>query len=130
MLDILSFYKHQFVLYGLDTQKFDASYCAGILNELTPMFESGALKAPAISERYQLSEAAKAYSRVRSGVGKIVFVMPEMDKEFAELTAIIRSRRLEGSHVANRDRGAQRQQRNETHFAEEIPWRLLPIAES
>lgn len=93
MLDILSFYKHQFVLYGLDTQKFDASYCAGILNELTPMFESGALKAPIISERYELSEAAKAYSHVRSGIGKIVFVMPEMDKEFAEITAAIGSKK-------------------------------------
>jgi len=85
-LDILSFYKKQSVLLGLDTQKFDATYCAGILNELAPLFESGALKPPAISERYDLSEVAKAYGRVAAGgSGKVVFVMRAAETDRAEL---------------------------------------------
>jgi NADPH:quinone reductase len=74
-LDILNFYRNQLVLLGLDTQKLDATECAGILNELVPLFESGALQSPAIGERYPLSEAATAYARVAAGGGgKIVFV--------------------------------------------------------
>ncbi|MFZ0335382.1 MAG: zinc-binding alcohol dehydrogenase family protein [Candidatus Acidiferrales bacterium] len=75
-LDLLSFYKNQFALYGLDTQKFDATECAGILNELAPLFESGALQPPTIDSRYELSEAAQAYGKVAAGgSGKVVFVM-------------------------------------------------------
>jgi NADPH2:quinone reductase len=75
-LDIMSFYRNQLVLLGLDTQKLDATQCAGILNELVPLFESGALKAPQIGERYQLSDAAAAYGRVAGGgTGKVVFAM-------------------------------------------------------
>jgi NADPH:quinone reductase len=75
-LDILSFYRNQSVLLGLDTQKLDATQCAGILSELVPLFESGALKAPVIGERYQLSDAASAYGRVAAGgAGKVVFAM-------------------------------------------------------
>lgn len=75
-LDLWSFYKNQFVLYGLDTQKLDATKCAGILNELAPLFESGALEAPAIAGRYALSDAAQAYGRVAAGKsGKVVLVM-------------------------------------------------------
>ena len=74
-LNILSFYKNQFALFGLDTQKFGVTKCAGILNEIAPMFESGAIKAPVIAERYPLSEAAQAYARVASGkVGKVVLI--------------------------------------------------------
>lgn len=81
-LDIFSFYKHQFVLLGLDTQKFDVTYCADILSELAPLFESGVLNPPTIGEQYPLSDAAKAYGRVvaRKG-GKIAFVMPSDSQE-------------------------------------------------
>jgi NADPH:quinone reductase len=76
-LDILLFYKHQFVLLGLDTQKFDVTYCADILSELAPLFESGAVKPPPIGERYPLSDAVQAYGRlVAHKGGKIIFVMP------------------------------------------------------
>ena len=76
VLDILNFYRNQLVLLGLDTQKLDATQCASILNELVPLFESGALKAPAIGERYPLAEAATAYGRVAAGGGgKVVFVV-------------------------------------------------------
>ena len=87
-LDILSLYKHQWVLVGLDTQKFDAVYCAGILNELTPSFESGTLQPPEIGERYSLSEVAQAYGHVTSrGRGKAVFVMSSLQDEAAHVTA-------------------------------------------
>ncbi|HEY6307770.1 MAG TPA: zinc-binding alcohol dehydrogenase family protein [Candidatus Angelobacter sp.] len=76
-LDIMSFYRNQFSLLGLDTAKLDATQCAAILTELTPLFESGALTAGMIAERYALTEAASAYGRVASGgAGKVVFVMP------------------------------------------------------
>lgn len=75
-LDIFSFYRNEFALLGLDTQKLDASQCAAILNELAPMFESGALKPSAIGERYALAQAAQAYSRVAAGgAGKVVLIM-------------------------------------------------------
>lgn len=75
-LDILLFYRNEFSLFGLDTQKLTANQCAAMLSELTPLFESGALKPSAIGERYQLSEAAQAYGRVAAGGGgKVVFVI-------------------------------------------------------
>jgi NADPH2:quinone reductase len=75
-LDILSFYKNRSVLFGLDTQKFDVTYCAGILKEIGPLFESNALKPPVIGQRYPLSEVVQAYSSVAAGKGgKTVFVM-------------------------------------------------------
>lgn len=74
-LDIHAFYRGEFALFGLDTQKLDASQCAAILNELTPLFESGALKPSAIDERYPLAEAVQAYNRVAAGSGKVVLIM-------------------------------------------------------
>jgi NADPH:quinone reductase-like Zn-dependent oxidoreductase len=75
-LDLMAFYKNQFTLLGLDTQKFNAIDCAAILNELTPLFESGALKAPPFSKRFPLSDAAQAYSLVAAGrSGKVVLTM-------------------------------------------------------
>jgi NADPH2:quinone reductase len=75
-LDILSFYKKQSVLLGLDTQKFDAIHCAGILNEIAPLFKSNALKPPAIGQRFPFSEVVQAYGSLAAGKsGKTVFVM-------------------------------------------------------
>lgn len=80
-LDILSFYRNQYRLFGLDTQKLSASDCAAILNELNPLFESSALRPTLISQRYPLSEAAQAYERVAAGKsGKIVLVMPSIEE--------------------------------------------------
>lgn len=80
-LDIQSFYRNQYRLLGLDTQKLNASDCAPILNELNPLFESGALRPASISQRYPLSEAAQAYERVAAGKsGKIVLIMPSIEE--------------------------------------------------
>jgi NADPH:quinone reductase len=91
-LDLFPFYRNQFTLFGLNTQPFDATQCAGILNELTPLFESGALEAPVIAERYPLSEAAQAYGWVASGkAGKVVLVMASSKKEPEGAAAVIRN---------------------------------------
>ena len=75
-LDLLAFYKNEFTLRGLDTQKYDVTACARILNELAPMFESNLLKPPAVAARYPLEQAAEAYSRVAAGrSGKVILVM-------------------------------------------------------
>lgn len=75
-LDILSFYRNQFSLLGLDTQKLNARVCAEILSGLVPLFESGAIAPPAIAERYPLLNAAAAYGRVGGAkAGKVVLVM-------------------------------------------------------
>ena len=75
-LDILSFYRHQFALFGLNTQILDVTKCGEILNEIAPLFESGALQPPAVGERYQFSDATQAYERVDSGKGgKVVLVL-------------------------------------------------------
>jgi NADPH:quinone reductase-like Zn-dependent oxidoreductase len=75
-LDILSFYRNQLSLLGLDTQKLNATECAGILRELIPLFETGSLQPPAIAERYPLADAKVAYARVAAGkAGKVALVM-------------------------------------------------------
>ena len=66
-LDILSFYQTQHVLLGLTMQSLDAIKCAAILNQIGPLFESGALKPPVIAERFPLADAHAAYLRVASG---------------------------------------------------------------
>jgi NADPH:quinone reductase len=92
-LDLLSFYQKQFALFGLSTQRLDVTDCAAILNEIAPLFESGALKPPAIGERFPLSEAAQAYSRVASGKGgKVVLVMASSGQDAAELATAGRSK--------------------------------------
>ena len=81
-LDIMSFYRNRFSLFGLDTQHFDATECASILSGLAPLFESGALKPSAISARHTLSEAAQAYDHVAAGKGgKVVFMLKDDAKE-------------------------------------------------
>lgn len=75
-LDIMYVYRNDLSILGLDTQKLDASHCANILNELAPLFHSGALKPPNVAEKYPLANAAEAYARVAAGnSGKVVLVM-------------------------------------------------------
>lgn len=74
-LDLMNLYRNELSLFGLDTQKLDAARCAAILNELSPLFESGVLEPPPIAARYGLSDAAAAYARVASGgSGKVVLI--------------------------------------------------------
>ncbi len=75
-LDVLSFYRRQFVLLGLNTLSLGAAQCAAILAEIAPLFDSGALHPPAIGQRYSLADAPQAYAQVESGKGgKAVFIL-------------------------------------------------------
>jgi NADPH:quinone reductase-like Zn-dependent oxidoreductase len=75
-LDVLNFYQRQLSLLGLTTSTLDATACAAILNEIVPLFESGALTPPKVNESYPLAQAAEAYGRVAAGnSGKVVLVM-------------------------------------------------------
>jgi len=75
-LDILSLYRRQQALLGLNTATFDTIQCAEILNEMAPLFDSGAVGPSAIVERIPLSRAGEAYKKVASGKsGKIVLTI-------------------------------------------------------
>jgi NADPH:quinone reductase len=55
----------------------DAEESAAVLRDLGPGFDEGALRAPAIVERYPLEQAGRAYARVESGevAGRVLLVM-------------------------------------------------------
>jgi NADPH2:quinone reductase len=73
--DLLDFYHHRQRLLSVDSIAASAEQCARILSELTPLFESGALRPQPIAERYPLSQAAEAYARVLAGTpGKVVLI--------------------------------------------------------
>lgn len=77
-LDLLSLYRKQVAILGLNTQLLNVVRCGEILKEIAPLFDSGALQPPKVGERYPLAEAANAYEQVASGKGgKAVFVMHE-----------------------------------------------------
>jgi len=65
--DLFDFYRRQLKLFGLLTAAVDSVGSAAVLKKLAPGFEEGTLHAPPIAERYPLSEAVTAYSRVGSG---------------------------------------------------------------
>ena len=65
--DLLDFYRKGLRLSGLMTSFLDAQGCAAVLRELRSGFDEGALRAPAIAERYPLEQAGTAYARVESG---------------------------------------------------------------
>jgi len=75
-LDLMNLYRNQFAILGVDTQKLDATKCAGILNELAPLFESGKFKPPSVEAKFSLAQVKEAYGHVASHKpGKVVFVM-------------------------------------------------------
>jgi NADPH:quinone reductase len=72
-LDLAAFYRKQSALLGLTTQPLNVTQCSEILNQITPLFESGMLKAPEVGERYSLDDASTAYARMAAHQGgKIV----------------------------------------------------------
>lgn len=76
--DLLDFYHRRLRLFGVDSRAYDTEACAAILEQLTPGFESGALKPAAVTARFSLSEAQQAFAAVNSGTihGKAVFAFP------------------------------------------------------
>jgi NADPH:quinone reductase-like Zn-dependent oxidoreductase len=75
--DLLDFYRKGLRLSGLMTSFLDARGCVAVLRDLGPGFDEGALRAPAIAERYALGQAGKAYARVESGeaAGRVLLLM-------------------------------------------------------
>ena len=75
--DLLDFYRKGLRLFGLMTSFLDASESATVLRDLGPGFDEGALRAPAIAERYPLEQAGAAYARVDSGevAGRVLLLM-------------------------------------------------------
>jgi len=65
--NLLDFYRKGLCLFGLMTSFLDAEGSAAVLRNLGPGFDEGALRAPAIAERYPLEQAGMAYTRVESG---------------------------------------------------------------
>jgi NADPH:quinone reductase-like Zn-dependent oxidoreductase len=59
------------------TSVLDAEESAAVLRDLVPGFDTGALRAPAIAERYPLDQAGMAYARVASSEvpGRVLLVM-------------------------------------------------------
>ncbi|HSK99482.1 MAG TPA: zinc-binding alcohol dehydrogenase family protein [Rubrobacteraceae bacterium] len=75
--DLLDFYRKSLRLSGLMTSFLDAEESAAVLRDLGPGFDAGALRAPAIAERYPMAQAGTAYARVESGeaAGRVLLVM-------------------------------------------------------
>ena len=75
--DLLDFYRKGLRLFGLMTSFLNAAESAAVLRGLRPGFDEGALRAPAIAERYPLEQAGTAYAPVESGevAGRVLLVM-------------------------------------------------------
>lgn len=76
--DIFAFYRGQHTYVGVDTLALDSNACAGILDQLAPMFASGALRPfPVFSDyTYSLSDAKEAYRAVLQGATERVVLKP------------------------------------------------------
>ena len=73
--DLMDFYRRELRLLGVNTLFLSAADCAGILTALAPGFQTDALRPPAISARYALVDASRAYERVSAdGSGKVLLV--------------------------------------------------------
>jgi NADPH:quinone reductase-like Zn-dependent oxidoreductase len=75
--NLLDFYRKGLRLFGLMTSFLNAEESAAVLKDLVPGFDEGALRAPAIAERYPLEQAGTAYARVESSKvpGRVLLVM-------------------------------------------------------
>ena len=75
--NLLDFYRKGLRLLGLMTSFLNAEESAVLLRDLRPGFDEGALRAPAIAERYPLEQAGIAYARVASSevAGRVLLVM-------------------------------------------------------
>jgi NADPH:quinone reductase-like Zn-dependent oxidoreductase len=74
--DLLDFYHNERQLLGVDTRKRNATESAAILEALTPVFEHGAFRPPAIDQIIPLAEGISAYEQVARGEarGRLVLV--------------------------------------------------------
>lgn len=76
--DILTFYRRNLQMLGVDSLKLSVTHCAGILNALLPGFDDGALKAFDVDDAtlLPLEQAAAAYRRVLEGTPDRIVLAP------------------------------------------------------
>jgi len=76
--DILSFYRRNLNMLGVDTLKLSVTQCARILNGLVPGFYDGSLKAFPVDDSMLLTldQASAAYRRVLEGSRERVVLVP------------------------------------------------------
>jgi len=101
-LDLFALYRRRHQLLGLNTGTMSGAAGAQILAQLTPLFESGALPAPRVAERYPLTDGVRAYERVATAQGKVVLVTAGGSQ-----SASIRSH-LHESHLLNQESAHRR----------------------
>ncbi len=65
--DLLDFYHNESQLFGVDTRARDAVASSKLLGTLTPFFEQGTFKPPAIDRAFPLTEGIRAYEEVDRG---------------------------------------------------------------
>src|SRR5215210_2013942 len=75
--NLLDFYRKGLRFFWLMSSFLEAEESAAVLRALGPGFDEGAVRAPAIAERYPLEQAGTAYPRVESGkaAGRVLLVM-------------------------------------------------------
>jgi NADPH:quinone reductase len=74
--DVVDFYHNETQLLGVDSAKLGVAESARLMTALVEGFESGALQAPAIAERFELARARDAYASVAAGTrGRVVLTM-------------------------------------------------------
>ena len=74
-LDLLDFYHRRLTLFGVDSRALTVSDCARLLDNMSPLFETGRLRPSEIAKRTSLDDARELYSFVVRGAGgKAVFV--------------------------------------------------------
>ncbi len=76
--DILSFYRRNLQMLGVDSLKLTATHCAQVLDELRPGFVDGSLQAFSVegTRLYGLEQAGDAYRNVLAGSIERVVLVP------------------------------------------------------
>ena len=65
--DLLDFYHNESQLFGIDSRARDAVASAGLLDTLTPLFERGNFRPPAVDRVLPLTNGVAAYEEVDRG---------------------------------------------------------------
>ena len=73
--DLIDFYHQELTLHGVDSLHWDLESAAGILDQIKPGFDSGALMPP-VTQSYSLAQAKEAYEALAAGkaTGKSIIV--------------------------------------------------------
>jgi NADPH:quinone reductase-like Zn-dependent oxidoreductase len=74
--NLFDFYRRRQQFFGLDTAQFDLAEIARLYEKFSPLFASGAIKAPPIAAIFPLARAPEAYELVKSGISGKVAIVP------------------------------------------------------